>query len=52
MFSDNLSANNVVISFDSCQTIFTDVLGMKRAVVQIVLKVLNFDQIQRGMYIA
>ena len=37
-------ADDVRISFGSCQAIFTDVLGMKRAAVKIVPKLLNFDQ--------
>ena len=32
------------ISFGSCQAIFTDILGMKRAAVKIVSKLLNFEQ--------
>ena len=36
------------ISFDSCQAIFMDVLGMKRAAA----KLLNFKQKQRCMDIA
>ena len=37
-------ANDVGISFSSCQAIFTDVLGMKRAAAKIVSKLLNFKQ--------
>ena len=42
-------ADDVDISFDSCQAIFTDVSGMKRAAAKIVLKLLNFKQKQRRM---
>ena len=35
-------ANDVSISFDSCQAIFTDVVGMKRAAAKIVPKLLHF----------
>ena len=35
---------NVGISFGSCQAIFADVLGMKRAATKIVRKLLNFEQ--------
>ena len=44
--------DDVGISFGSCQAIFTDVLGMKRASAKIVLKLLNFEQKQRRMDIA
>ena len=44
--------DDVGISFGSCQTIFTDVLGMKRAAAKIVPKLLNFEQKQRSMDIA
>ena len=37
-------ADNVGISFGSCQAIFTDILGMKRAEAKIVSKLLNFKQ--------
>ena len=37
-------ADDVGISFDSCQAFFADVLGMKRASAKIVLKLLNFVQ--------
>ena len=37
----------VGISFGSCQAIFIDVLGKKRAAVKIVPKFLNFEQKQR-----
>ena len=33
------------ISFGSCQAIFTDILGMKRAAAKIVPKLRNFQQI-------
>ena len=36
-------ADDVGISFDSWQAIFTDVLGMKRAVAESVSKLLNFE---------
>lgn len=45
-------ADDVGISFGSCQAIFTDVLGMKRAAAKIVPKLLNFEQKQRRMDIA
>ena len=37
-------ADDVGISFDSCQEFFTDILGMKRAAANIVGKFLNFKQ--------
>ena len=45
-------ADDVGISFGSCQAIFTDVLGMKCAVAKIVSKLLNFEQKQLFMDIA
>ena len=45
-------AGDVSISFDSCQEIFTDVLGMKRKAAKIVPKLLNFEQKVRRMDIA
>ena len=45
-------ADDVGISFGSCQAIITDVLGMKRAASKIVSKLLNFEQKQRRMDIA
>ena len=45
-------ADDVCISFDSCQAIFTDVLGMKCAATNIVPKLLNWEQTQRRMDIA
>ena len=39
----------VGISFDSCQTIFMDVLAIKRAAANIVPKLQNFQQKQRRM---
>ena len=45
-------ADDVAISFGSCQAIFTDVLGMKRAAAKIVLKLQNFEQNERHMDIA
>ena len=44
--------DDVVISFGSCQAIFTDVLGMKHVAGKIVQKLLNFEQKQRYMDIA
>ena len=44
--------NDIGISFDSCQAIFTDVLGMKHTAAKIVSKLLNFEQKQRSMDIA
>ena len=44
-------ADDVDISCDSCQAIFTDVLGMKRAAAKIVPKLLNFEQKQHRMNI-
>ena len=46
------AADDVRISFGSCQAIFTDVLGMKRAAAKIATKLLNFEQKQRCMVIA
>ena len=40
-------ADDVGISFGSCQAILTDVLDMKRAAAKIVPKLLNFEQKQR-----
>ena len=45
-------ADEVGISFGSCQAIFTDVLGMKRVAAKFVPKLLNFDQKQHRMNIA
>ena len=45
-------ADDVGISFGSCQTIFTDILDMKHAAVKIVPKLLHFVQKQRHMDIA
>ena len=42
-------SDDVGISFGSCQAIFTDVLGMKRAAEKIVPKLLNFEQKQSRM---
>ena len=44
-------ADDVDISFGSCQVIFTDVLGMQRAAGKIVSKLLNFKQKQHRMNI-
>ena len=38
------AANDVQISFGSCQAILVDILGMKRATAKIVSKFLNFEQ--------
>ena len=45
-------ADEVSISFGSCQAIFTDVLGIKRVAAKFVPKLLNFDQQQHRMNIA
>ena len=45
-------ADNVNISFSSCQAFFMDVLGMKHVVPKIVQKLLNFEQKQRRIEIA
>ena len=45
-------ANDVDISFGLCQSIFTDVLDVKRAAEKIVPKLRNFEQKQRRMDIA
>ena len=45
-------ADDVGISFCSCQANFTDVLVIKRAAAKIVPKLLNFEQKQRRMDIA
>ena len=45
-------ADDLGILFSSCQTIFANVLGMKRAAAMVVPKLLNFEQKQRGMDIA
>ena len=42
-------ADDVDISLGSCQTIFTDVPGMKRAATKIIPKLLNFEQKQCRM---
>ena len=42
-------ADDVSTSFGSCQVIFTEVLGMKCATVNIVRKFLNFEYKQRRM---
>ena len=42
-------ADDVGISFGSCQAIFTDVLRTKRMTAKIVPKLLNFEQKQRHM---
>ena len=41
-----------VVSFSLCQATFTNVLGMKHAPVNIIPKLLNFDQKQRVKQIA
>ena len=45
-------ADDVDISLGSCQVIFKDILGMKRAAVKIIPKLFNFEQKQRPMNIA
>jgi len=45
-------ADDLNISFGSCQSILTDVLGMTRVSAKFVSKLLNFDQKQRRMNIA
>ena len=45
-------ADDVGISFGSCQAILADVLDMKRAADKIVPKLLNFEQKQHRMDIA
>ena len=45
-------ADDVGISFGSCQAIFSDVLGMKRVAAKFVPKLLNFDQKQCRVDIA
>ena len=40
-------ADDVDISYGSCQAIFTDVIGIKRWAAKLVLKLLNFEQKQR-----
>ena len=45
-------ADNVGISFGSCQLIFTDILGMKRSTADIVSKLLNFVQKQHRLDIS
>ena len=45
-------ADDVGISFGSCQAIFTDVLGMKREAMEIFLKFLNIKQKQSRINIA
>ena len=58
MISDNrritirVVVDDVGILFGSCQTIFTDDLGVKCASAKIVPKLLNFEQKQRHMDIA
>ena len=58
MFLDNRRINirevadDVGTSFGSCQAIFTDVLGMKRATTKIISKLQHFDQKQCHMDIA
>ena len=42
-------ANDVGISFGSCQVVFRDVLGIKSTAAKIVSKLLNFEQTQRRM---
>ena len=55
MISDNRRitigevTDDVVISFGSCQVIFTNVLGIQRAAAKIVKKLLNVEQKQLHM---
>ena len=42
-------ADDIAISFDSCQAIFTDVLGMKPAAAKTVSKSLDFEPKQCRM---
>ena len=51
-FWNNRRITITEVSFGSCQAIFTNVLGMKRAAAKIVPKLLNFEQKQRRMDIA
>ena len=41
--------NDIGISVGSCQAIFTDVLGLKRAAAKTVQNLLYFEQTQHGM---
>ena len=52
LFTIREVADDVGISFGSCQAIFTDVLEMKRAAAKIVPELLNFKQKQCRMVIA
>ena len=45
-------ADDVGILFGSCQAIFNDVLGMKRAAAKIVPKLQNFEQKHRRLDIS
>ena len=45
-------AEDIGISFGSCQVIFTDVLGMNRSAAIIVQKLLNFEQKQPHINVA
>ena len=45
-------ADDVGISFGSCQAIFTDALGIKCAAAKIVSKLLNFEKKQHRLDIA
>ena len=45
-------ADDIGITFSSWKAIFTNILGMKRAAVKIVSKLLNFEQKQCRMDIA
>ena len=42
-------ADDIGISFGSCQEIFTDVLGRKPVAAKIIPKLLNFEQKQQHM---
>ena len=50
MMLDNRSIT--IITFGSCQAIFTNVLGIKRAPAKFISKLRNFKQKQRCMNIA
>ena len=42
-------ADDIAISFETCQAIFMDVLGMKNAAAKIVPKLLHFEEKQCSM---
>jgi len=45
-------ADEVNISYGSCEAIFTDILGLKRVAAKFILKLLNFEQKQNRKNIA